>query len=270
MTARILIPVLAGALACLLTGCTSPAPAPAGSVLPATPPSDSASPALGGDVVVFAASSLTDTFTAIADAFEKENPGVRVTLNFAGSTSLAEGIVSGAPADVFAAANPATMATVSDAGLVAGQSSDFASNSLEIAVPKGNPAGIRGLADFADPARTIALCAPQVPCGAAADTAFRAAGIVPSPDTLEEDVKAVLVKVRLDEVDAGLVYRTDIIAAGGAVDGIEFDGADDAPNHYPIARLTASRNADAAAAFVAFVAGGTGQSLLAAAGFGRP
>ena len=257
-------PALVVALGCLLVGCTSPA------ATLTVPAAGGESPALAGDVVVFAASSLTDPFTAIADAFEEENPGVSVTLNFAGSASLAEGIVSGAPADVFAAANPATMATVDDAGLVAGRARNFASNSLQIAVPKGNPAGIRGLDDFADPARTIALCAPQVPCGAASDTAFRAAGITPAPDTLEEDVKAVLVKVRLDEVDAGLVYRTDILAAGGAVDGIEFDGADDSPNSYPIARLTSSRNADAAAAFVTFVAGDTARRVLSSAGFGLP
>lgn len=224
---------------------------------------------LSGTVTVFAAASLTDTFGAIADAFMAEHPGVTVTLNFGGSSGLAQQLVTGAPGDVFAAASPATMATVVDAGLSAG-SVEFASNSLEIAVPSGNAAGVIGLADFARADLAIALCAVEVPCGAASVNVFDAAGITPSVDTFEQDVKAVLTKVELGEVDAGLVYRTDVKAAHGKVDGIEFAEADSAITYYPITTLTAAPNPAAAEAFVAWVISAAGQSILASAGFGAP
>ena len=129
----------------------------------------------------------------------------------------------------------------------------FVRNRLEIAVPAGNPGGVTGLADFANPDLTIALCAEEVPCGAAAIKAFAAAGITPAPDTLEQDVKATLTKVELGEVDAALVYRTDVIVAGDAVEGIEFPEAGEAINDYPIVALKDSANIDAARAFVAYV-----------------
>ena len=224
---------------------------------------------LSGTVTVFAAASLTESFQAIADAFTAEHPNVEVTFNFGGSSGLATQIVEGAPVDVFAAASPATMTTVTDAGL-ATDAHDFATNTLEIAVPTDNPGGVTGLADFANPDLAIALCAAEVPCGAAAARALDAAGIVASVDTYEQDVKAVLTKVELGEVDAGLVYRTDVLAAGAKVKGIEFPEATGAIARYPIAALTASANPDAAAAFVAFVLSDAGQQILQEAGFGAP
>lgn len=223
---------------------------------------------LGGDLAVSAAASLTETFRMIADAFEDEHPDLSVTLNFGGSSALAEGIRSGAPVDVFAAASPATMAIVTDAALVDGEPADFASNTLEIAVPAGNPGQVTGLADFTDPEKTIALCAAEVPCGAASAEVFAAAGLTPLADTLEEDVKAALTKVRLDEVDAALVYRTDVLAAGDEVEGVGFPEAADAVNVYPIAVVRDAPNPEAAAAFLAFVQGPTAQAILRDAGFG--
>src|SRR5215217_3402768 len=187
----------------------------------------------------------------------------------ASSATLATQIVQGAPADVFAAASPATMKTVTDAG-AADTPTDFVSNTLEIAVPKGNPHKITGLKDFADANRRIALCAPQVPCGAAAVKVFPAAQIVPKPDTLEQDVKATLQKVAHDEVDAALVYKTDVLAAGYKVDGIEFPEAQDAINTYPIATLKESKNPAVAKAFVDYVLSPEGQAVLARAGFAKP
>jgi molybdate transport system substrate-binding protein len=251
--------VLLAVTALALTGCTATTPEP-------TPtPADT----LTGTVTVFAAASLTDTFQAIATAFEAQHPGVTVTLNFGGSSGLATQIVEGAPADVFAAASPATMTTVTDAGL-ATDPHDFATNTLEIAVPVDNPGGVTGLADFANSDLAIALCAVEVPCGAAAARALDAAGIVASVDTYEQDVKAVLTKVEVGEVDAGLVYRTDVLAAGAKVTGIEFPEAAGAIAKYPIAALTASANPDAAAAFVAFVLSDAGQNFMKRAGFGAP
>ncbi|MBG6056217.1 molybdate transport system substrate-binding protein [Salinibacterium sp. CAN_S4] len=225
---------------------------------------------LSGTVTVFAAASLTDTFGAIADAFEREHPGVAVALNFGGSSALATQIVEGAPADVFAAASESTMTPVADAALVDGDPTVFVTNTLEIAVPAGNPAGVTGLSDFANPALSIAICAAEVPCGAASATVFDGAGIVPAPDTLEQDVKAVLTKVELGEVDAGLVYRTDVLAAGPEVDGIAFPEASTALGKYPIAQLAASTNQDAAAAFIAYVLSPAGKKVLDDAGFGTP
>ena len=250
--------VLLAALA--LAGCSTRAPEPAATETPAAD-------TLSGTITVFAAASLTDSFQAIADAFTEEHPGVTVTFNFGGSSGLATQIVEAAPADVFAAASPATMKTVTDAALTDGDPADFATNVLEIAVAKGNPGAIAGLEDFANPDRTIALCAVEVPCGAAAAKLFETAGIVPSVDTYEQDVKAVLTKVELGEVDAGVVYVTDVLEAGEAIEGIEVDSAAGA---YPIATLSASTNKEAAQAFVDFVLSSKGQSILGAAGFGAP
>jgi molybdate transport system substrate-binding protein len=223
-----------------------------------------------GSITVLAASSLTEAFGELGDQLEADHPGTTVKFSFAASSELATQITSGAPADVFASASPATMDHVEQAGDAAGEPSVFARNRLEIAVPAGNPAGVEGLADFADESLTIALCAPEVPCGAAAETAFEAAGVTPRPDTLEPDVKATLAKVSLGEVDAALVYRTDVIAAGDEVQGIEFPESADAVNEYPIVALHDAPNARGAKAFVGLVRSDEGRSVLEAAGFELP
>ena len=221
---------------------------------------------LSGTVTVFAAASLTGAFEQLAEQFEQQHPGVTVVFNFGASSALAQSIVSGAPADVFAAASPATMKTVTDAG-DAGAPTVFTRNRLQIAVPKDNPGRVQGLADLARQDLTIALCAKQVPCGAAAEKAFAAAGLTPAPDTLEQDVKAALSKVVLGEVDAALVYRTDVLAAGDDVRGIAFPEADEAVNDYPVVALDDAPNAAAAKAFVEQVLSPDGQRVLAEAGF---
>jgi len=231
---------------------------------------ESSEAATSGAVTVFAAASLTEAFTEIATAFEAAHPGAKVTFNFGPSSGLAEQIVQGAPADVFAAANTSTMDKVVAAGLSDGAAEVFVRNYLEIAVPAGNLAGISGLADFAKPDLKLALCAEQVPCGAAAKKAFAAAGVRPQPDTLEQDVKAVLSKVSLGEVDAGIVYHTDVQAAGGRVAGIEFPEAEQAVNDYPMVVLKTAPNAAIARAFVAYVRGAEGARVLTEAGFARP
>lgn len=223
-----------------------------------------------GEVVVLAAASLTESFNEIADDFEAANPGTSVTLGFDASSTLAQQIVAGAPADVFASADTATMSRVVGAGAAEGNPAVFARNRLEIATPAGNPGQVRGLADFADQSRRIAVCAPEVPCGAAAVRAFDAAHVGPRPDTLEQDVKAVLTKVQLGEVDAGLVYRTDVTAAGAKVEGIAFPESAQAVNDYPIVTLADAPNPAGADAFAAYVRSEAGQRVLRAAGFGGP
>ncbi|MCX5065331.1 molybdate ABC transporter substrate-binding protein [Micromonospora lupini] len=234
-------------------------------------------PATGGDddqvtgtVTVFAAASLTESFTRIADDFEAAHPGTTVTLNLAGSSALANQINQGAPADVFASAAPKNMATVTEAGNAEGTAEVFARNQLVIAVPSGNPGGVTGLADLARPGVKVALCADQVPCGAAARTALTAAGVALTPVTLEQDVKGALAKVKLGEVDAALVYRTDARAASADVTGVEFPESARAINDYPIVALKDAPNPAGARAFVAYVRSAPAQAVLAGAGFQSP
>ncbi|MGV9326656.1 molybdate ABC transporter substrate-binding protein [Streptosporangium sandarakinum] len=236
------------------------------------PGASASAPATGAgtkEVTVFAAASLTGTFTELGRAFEAAHPGTTVKFNFGSSATLAQQITQGAPVDVFAAASPATMKTVTDASL-AGSPTTFARNKLQIAVPKDNPAKVDDLADLADAKVKVALCAEQVPCGAAAVRALDAAGLKVTPVTLEQDVKATLTKVELGEVDAALVYRTDVIAAAGKVTGIGFPEADKAVNDYPIATLAKAPAGDLAKRFVDLVLSRQGKDVLTKAGFEAP
>jgi molybdate transport system substrate-binding protein len=255
--------VLVAAAALLTVGVSG-----CGSNTPAAPPSASSN-GVTGTVNVFAAASLTEAFTQIGKDFEAANPGSKVTFNFAGSSALATQIDQGAPADVFAAASPATMKMVTDAGNADGTPVVFVKNQLVIAVGKGNPKGITGLSDLTKPDLKVALCAVEVPCGAAAKKALDAAKVTLKPVTLEQDVKAALSKVKLGEVDAALVYRTDVKAAAADVDGIEFPESAGAVNDYPIAVLKNSANKPAAQAFLAYVQA-QGKAVLTAAGFQAP
>jgi molybdate transport system substrate-binding protein len=225
---------------------------------------------LSGEITVFAASSLTGSFTRIGKDFEAAHPGVKVTFNFAASSALAQQINQGAPADVFASAAPTNMKQVTDTGAITASPVTFVRNTLQIAVPAGNPGKITGLADFAKADLKIALCAEQVPCGAAARKVFDTAGVKAAPDTLEQDVKAVLSKVSLGEVDAALVYKTDVKAAGGKVEGIAFPEAGKAVNDYPIAVCAKAPNAAGAKAFVDHVLSDKGKAVLTQAGFDGP
>ncbi|WP_410479410.1 molybdate ABC transporter substrate-binding protein [Pseudonocardia sp. H11422] len=219
---------------------------------------------------VFAAASLTDAFTAFEKQFEAGNPGVDVKLNFAGSSDLAQQIVNGAPADVFAAAGDATMKTVIDAGLATGAPTVFATNVLQIATPPGDTKGIASFADLARPDLKVVVCAPQVPCGAAAEKIEKATGVTLTPVSEESDVKSTLGKVRTGNADAGLVYSTDVIAAKGTVQGVSFPEAAQAPTNYPIAVVQGAPQTALAQKFQDLVTGGSGQGTLQAAGFGAP
>ncbi|EIV92274.1 molybdate ABC transporter substrate-binding protein [Frankia sp. QA3] len=253
----------------LAAGCGSDG-SDGGSTTTPTPAASSASSGATGTVTVFAAASLTESFTTLGKQFEAANPGSTVKFSFAGSSALAQQIASGAPADVFAAASPATMKTVTDAGENSSAPKVFVRNQLVIAVPKANPKGIEDLPDLVKPGVKVALCAEQVPCGAATKKALAAAGTQLAPVTLEQDVKSALSKVTLGEVDAALVYRTDAKAADDKVTGIEFPESAKAINDYPIATLKAGKNAAGGKAWVDYVTSDKGESVLTEAGFQAP
>jgi molybdate transport system substrate-binding protein len=249
------------ATAVLAAGCGS-----ADDAGPATAPGGGG---LSGTVTVFAAASLTESFGTIGRQFETANPGVTVRFNFAASSALAASIGQGAPADVFASAGAKNMQTVVDGGDAADPRT-FATNVMAIAVPPDNPGGVAALADLAKPGLKVALCQQQVPCGTTAEAVLSKAGLAVTPVTLGADVKAVLTAVQLGEVDAGIVYRTDLRAAGAKVRGIEIPAAQNASTSYPIAALTDAPNRAAAAAFVAYVLSADGARVLTGAGFARP
>lgn len=223
-----------------------------------------------GEVVVFAAASLTDAFTELGEAFTVAAPGASVTFNFAASSELVAQILDGAPVDVFASADLDNMAKLTAAGADASPPVTFAGNRPEIVVAPGNPLGIDGVEDLADEDLILVVCAPEVPCGSYATAVFRNAGIEPAADSYEENVRAVLGKVTLGEADAGIVYRTDVLAAGADALGIAIPADVNVVATYPIAVTTEAPNPDGGRAFVEFVRSAEGQAILGRYGFDPP
>lgn len=221
-------------------------------------------------LTVYAASSLTSTFTELGKQFEADHKGVKVTFSFGGSSDLVAQLQGGAPADVLASADTANMDKATGDSLVEGDPVDFASNTLEIAVPPDNPGRVSDFADLAKAGTKVVLCAPEVPCGAAAQKVERASGVTIKPVSEEQSVTDVLGKVVTGEADAGLVYVTDVKAAGDKVKGITFPESSSAVNTYPIAALAGSKDKDLAQQFVDLVTGDAGQQVLADAGFAKP
>ncbi len=265
---RLLGTVVAVATVALAAGCGGSGDDRASGSGSGSSPSAS-SGAVSGTVTVFAAASLTETFSTLGKQFEAAHPGTTVKFNFGASSSLAENINQGAPADVFASASPKNMQQVVDGG-GATDSKTFANNVMQIAVPPDNPGNVTQLSDLAKPGLKVALCQPQVPCGTVAAQVFENANITVKPVTEGADVKAVLTTVRLGEVDAGVVYKTDVQAAGTKVKGIEIPADQNASTSYPITALTKAPNAAGAAAFVDYVLSGDGEKVLAQAGFAAP
>lgn len=220
-------------------------------------------------VTVVAAASLTDALDQASAEYMTAHPNVEIVVSYGGSSALAEQIVSGAPADIFFAANEATMQTVVDAGLAVDPEVLLA-NTLQLVVPPGNPGDVDGLADLAEPALVVALCDPSVPCGSAAAQLLDLAGVTASVDTYEDDVRAALTKVALGEVDAALVYRTDVAAAGDAVEGIEIPEAAGVVNRYPVALLADAAHPAAAQQFIDFLRSDEGREVFERAGFVTP
>jgi molybdate transport system substrate-binding protein len=264
-TVGIAIAALAAAMA--LAGCGSSSKTNASST-PAAGTGSSAS--VTGTITVLAASSLTGTFNQLGQMFQTANPGTTVKFSYGGSDTLAAQITQGAPADVFAAASPATMKTVTDAGDAKGTPQNFVKNQLVIAVAPGNPKKITSLKDLTDPTLKVVLCAPTVPCGSAATKAEQAAGLTVKPVSEAQDVKSALTPVELGEADAALVYRTDAKAAAGKVDAVEFPESAGAINEYPIVALKNAPNAAGARAWVSYILSPEAQAVLIAAGFQAP
>ncbi|MCF7552887.1 molybdate ABC transporter substrate-binding protein [Pseudonocardia sp. WMMC193] len=251
--------LIAGAALVALAACSSP--------------SQSASteqPAESRTLTVFAAASLTESFNALEQTFEQQNPGVDVVLSYGGSSDLAQQIVNGAPADVFAAASDSTMKTVTDAQLTAAAPTIFATNVLQIATAPGNPKGVAAFADLAKPDLKTVVCAPQVPCGAATAKIEQSTGVDIPAVSEEPDVKSVLAKVSTGNADAGLVYVTDVNASKGQVQGVSFPESSAAKTNYPIAVVKNAPQAELAQKWVALVEGQDGANVLGAQGFGRP
>jgi molybdate transport system substrate-binding protein len=248
-----------------LAGCSSSS---SGGSSPTASASSSASSSTG-TITVFAAASLMKAFTQLGQQFDAAHPGDTVKFSFGPSSGLATEITSGAPADIFASASPKTMASVVTAG-DASSPQDFAKNIAEVAVPPNNPAKVTSVKDLAKSSVKVALCQPQVPCGVVAAKVFKNAGITVKPVTLQPDVKSVLTQVELGNVDASMVYVTDVMAAAGKVKGIAIPASENASTLYPIATISSSKHLSEAQAFVAYVLSPAGQQALAAAGFEKP
>lgn len=226
----------------------------------------------GGDEQLFvsAAASLSDAFRVVAEDFEAAHPDVEVVLNFAGSSNLREQIIEGAPLDVFASASVAVMEQVIEAGETIGEPSLFALNELQIAVPSTNPAKVDGLEDLANPDLLIGLCAPGVPCGDLAREVLARAGVSPSVDTNEPDVRSLLAKIEAGELDAGITYVTDVTSTRGRVAGIEIPEQFNLVAGYPIAVLANTGDEELATAFIEFVLSDHGQAIMTEFGFSSP
>jgi molybdate transport system substrate-binding protein len=217
------------------------------------------------EIKVFAAASLAAAFTDLGRRFSSANGGTKVTFNFAGSQALATQIQQSAPADVFASADLANMGKVKD---LVGTPRNFASNLLAIVVEKGNPKGIRTLADLAGKDVKVVLAAEEVPAGKYAKQVLDKAGVTATPVSQEDNVKAVVTKVSLGEADAGIVYVTDVTAGGDKVEGVDIPRDQNVLATYPIATVKAGK--DKAQAFMALVLSDQGQQVLRQYGFLPP
>ena len=223
-----------------------------------------------GDITVFAAASLTEAFTDVGEAFTAAHPEATATFSFDASSALVQQITEGAPADVFASADTANMDKLIDAGLNGSEPVVFATNLLTIVVAPGNPLGITGIADLANTDIKTVICASEVPCGNYANQIFTAAGVAVTPVSLEQNVRGVVTKVTAGEADAGIVYVTDVTAAGEAADMVEIPDEINVVAEYPIASVAASQNQAVDQAFIDFLTGPDGQAILAEHGFGAP
>ena len=235
-----------------------------------TAPVAATEPVVTGDVTVFAAASLTAAFTEIGDAFMTEYPDSTVTFNFAASSELVTQINEGAPADVFASADQNNMTKLTDAGNNGAEPEVFATNSLEIIVGPGNPKAITGLADLSNPDIIFVTCAPEVPIGAYTEEVLSKAGVTVTPASLEENVKGIVTKVTLGEADAGIVYKTDVTAAGDQAEGVEIPPDLNIVAEYPLVLTKEAPNTEAGQVFVDFVLGEQGQKILDSYGFTAP
>jgi molybdate transport system substrate-binding protein len=244
--------------------------APATNAAATTEAPTTTTPGVAGDITVFAAASLTDAFTEVGEAFTAENPDAKATFSFDASSALVQQITEGAPADVFASADTANMDKLTEAGSNGTEPVIFATNLLTIIVAPGNPKGITGVADLADSDLVTVICAPEVPCGRYANEIFTKAGVTVTPDSLEQNVRGVVTKVTAGEADAGIVYVTDVTAAGDDAAMVEIPSDINVLAEYPIATVKESASPEVGEAFIDFLTGSEGQAIMADYGFGEP
>lgn len=258
-------------VAVLAAGCGSATSTPKSTAPNAPTSAAPGSPASAptGSITVFAAASLTQVLTDLGKRFEATYPATSVRFSFGASSTLAQQILAGAPADIFAAASPTNMAQVTDAG-AATIPKTFATNVAQIAVAPTSAGKVTSIGDLGKPGVKVALCQPQVPCGALAQAVLAKAKVAVSPVTEGLDVKGTLAYVTGGEVDAAIVYATDVRAAGARVTAVDIPAAANASTAYPIATVATSRNPVTAAAFEDFVLSATGQRALREAGFSQP
>ncbi len=249
--------IVAALLAAAVAGCSS------------SSSGSSTSSSSTGTITVLAAASLMQTFTQLGKQFEAAHKGDTVKFSFGPSSGLSTQITSGAPADVFASAAPANMQTVVSAG-DASNPQTFAKNTMEVAVPPSNPGKVTSVNDLAKKSVKVALCQPQVPCGVVAAEVFKNAGITVKPVTLETDVDSVVTQVETGNVDAGMVYVTNVLSEGTKLKGVTIPASDNASTLYPIAVIKSSKHKSIAQEFVDYVLSPAGQKVLTAAGFQKP
>ncbi|MEY4340101.1 MAG: molybdate transporter substrate-binding protein [Actinomycetota bacterium] len=220
-----------------------------------------------GSITVAAATSLTNAFNAITSAFEAANPGTSVTMSFGASSTLATNINDGAPIDVFAAADAKNIDKV--ASKLSGSAEVFTTNRLAIMVQPGNPKGVKGLADLARGDVSVATCNTDVPIRTYTDQALATAGVTANFVTFEANVGGIVTKITSGAVDAGVVYRTDVIAAGANAEGVDIPTAQNVVAEYPIGLIGSTSNERTARAFIEFVRSAEGQKILSSFGFGE-
>lgn len=237
---------------------------------PTTTAAPTTVPAVMGDITAFAASSLTAAFNEVGASFTTTNPEAKVTFSYDASSALVAQIIQGAPADLFASADTANMDKLTTPALNGTAPVIFATNLLQIIVAPGNPKGITGVADLANANLKVVICAPEVPCGKYAKQILDTAKVTVTPASLEQNVKGVVTKVTAGEADAGIVYVTDVMAAGDKAAGVDIPADINVIAKYPIAIVKASTHADVDQAFIDFLTGSDGQAILAKYGFGKP
>ncbi len=228
------------------------------------------SPGSDTTVVVAAASSIEPAMRDIAAAYEAEHPGIDVASTTGGSSLLRDQVVlARAPIDLVVLADDGLLQPIVEAGLTSGSAQRIATNELVLVVPSGNPGRVTSLGDLADPSLVVGLCAVGVPCGDLAATALAEAGVTASVDTYEPNVRALAAKLEAGELDAGLVYASDVVASGGALVAVPV--ADPLPRTtYGAAVTVTGSSASAASDFLGFLESEAGLSILSEYGFGPP
>jgi molybdate transport system substrate-binding protein len=244
--------------------------APATNAAATTEAPTTTTPGVEGDITVFAAASLTESFTEVGEAFTAANPDAEATLSFDASSALVQQIIEGAPANVFASADTANMDKLTEPGLNGTEPVIFATNLLTIIVQPGNPKGITGVADLTNADITTVICAAEVPCGRYANEIFANAGVTVTPASLEQNVRGVVTKVTAGEADAGIVYVTDVTAAGDDAAMVEIPEDINVLAQYPIATVKDSASPEVSQAFIDFLLSTDGQAIMADYGFGAP